>query len=140
MPKQYEAVLNWQTQNANAQNQALHYLGKKIDKVASQVSQTEMKKELAKIDADKAQPSFFTKTQSIPIPAPLFTLYQPFYNPPKQSTYDQFFGFSHLHCTNPNIFPVTPIKPSSSKKSNQKSKSQSLHPRKIFKFQKTLLK
>ena len=33
-PKQYEAVLNWQTQNANAQNQALHHLEKKIDKVA----------------------------------------------------------------------------------------------------------
>ena len=36
VPKQYEAVLNWQTQ-------ALHHLGKKIDQVASQVSQTEMK-------------------------------------------------------------------------------------------------
>ena len=42
-PKQYEAVLNWQTQNANAHNQALHHLGKKIDKVASHVSQTETK-------------------------------------------------------------------------------------------------
>ena len=41
--KQYEAVLNWQTQNANGQNQALHHLGKKIDKVASQVSQIETK-------------------------------------------------------------------------------------------------
>ncbi|KAH9704969.1 hypothetical protein KPL70_011687 [Citrus sinensis] len=36
-PKQYEAVLNWQTQNASAQNQALHHICKKIDKVASQV-------------------------------------------------------------------------------------------------------
>ncbi|KAH9671295.1 hypothetical protein KPL70_017318 [Citrus sinensis] len=36
-PKQYKAVLNWQTQNANAHNQALHHLGKNIDKVASQV-------------------------------------------------------------------------------------------------------
>ena len=42
-PKQYEVVLNWQTQNASAQNQALHHLGKKIDKVASHVSQTETK-------------------------------------------------------------------------------------------------
>ena len=30
-----------------------------------------MKVELARIDADKEQPFFFTKTQSIPIPAPL---------------------------------------------------------------------
>ena len=36
-------ILNWQTQNANAQNQALHHLDKKINKVASQVSQTETK-------------------------------------------------------------------------------------------------
>ena len=42
-PKQYEAVLNWQTKNASAQNQTLQQLGKKIDRVASQVSQTETK-------------------------------------------------------------------------------------------------
>ena len=42
-PKQYEAVLNWQTRNANAQNQTLKQLEKKIDRVASQVSQTETK-------------------------------------------------------------------------------------------------
>ncbi|KAH9680182.1 hypothetical protein KPL71_026457 [Citrus sinensis] len=109
--KQYEAVLNWQTQNASAQNQALHHLGKKIDKVASHVSQTgtkvdiitsrleqiysnmpnriseldidlrtminnriwgpkfnkkeaeirQLKAELARIDADKAQPSLSPK-------------------------------------------------------------------------------
>ncbi|KAH9716863.1 hypothetical protein KPL71_021603 [Citrus sinensis] len=42
-PKQYEAILNWQTKNANAQNYTLHQLGKKIDRVATQVSQTETK-------------------------------------------------------------------------------------------------
>ncbi|KAH9671247.1 hypothetical protein KPL70_017289 [Citrus sinensis] len=42
-PKQYEAVLNWQTKNANAQNHTLQQLGKKIDRVAAQVSQTETK-------------------------------------------------------------------------------------------------
>ena len=41
--KQYEAVLNWQTKNANAHNQTLQQLGKKIDRVANQVSQTETK-------------------------------------------------------------------------------------------------
>ena len=132
-PKQYEAVLNWQTQNANAQNQALHILERKIDKVATQVTKTEtkvdslnaqleqiylnlqsriselyvdlrmminnrlwgpefnkkeaeirkLKAELARIDADKEQPPLFTKTQSLPIPAPLFDTYQPFYNPSK---------------------------------------------------------
>ncbi|KAH9716980.1 hypothetical protein KPL71_021656 [Citrus sinensis] len=38
-----QTVLNWQTKNASAQNQTLHQLGKKIDRVASQVSQTETK-------------------------------------------------------------------------------------------------
>ncbi|KAH9724634.1 hypothetical protein KPL70_007559 [Citrus sinensis] len=42
-PKQHEAVLNWQTKNANAQNHTLHQLDKKIDHVATQVSQTETK-------------------------------------------------------------------------------------------------
>ena len=42
-PKQYEAILNWQTRNATAQNQTLKQLGKKIDRVATQVSQTETK-------------------------------------------------------------------------------------------------
>ncbi|KAH9769531.1 hypothetical protein KPL71_012037 [Citrus sinensis] len=35
--------------------------------------------------------------------------YEPFYTPSKQSTYDQFFGLSHLHSTNPNI-PSAPPK------------------------------
>ena len=38
--KQYEPVLNWQTQNANAQNQSLYNLGRKIDKVTTQVTKT----------------------------------------------------------------------------------------------------
>ena len=42
-PRQYEAVLNWQTKNASAQNHTLQQLGKKIDRVANQVSQTETK-------------------------------------------------------------------------------------------------
>ena len=42
-PKQYDAVLNWKTQNANAQNQALHNLGRKINKVATQVTKIEIK-------------------------------------------------------------------------------------------------
>ena len=42
-PKQYEAVLNWQTKNFNAQNHTLQQLRRKIDRVASQVFQTETK-------------------------------------------------------------------------------------------------
>ena len=42
-PRQYEAVLNWQTKNASAQNHNLQQLSKKIDRVANQISQTETK-------------------------------------------------------------------------------------------------
>ena len=169
-PKQYEAVLNWQTQNANAQNQALHNLGRKIDKVATQVTKTEtkvdslnaqleqiylnlqnrifeldvdlitminnriwgpefnkkeeeirkLKEELARIDADKEQPSLFTKTQSIPIPAPLFVTYQPFYNPSKPPIdYNKFFGLSHLLYRTQEL----PTTPSTSKKLAYKSQN-----------------
>ena len=81
-----------------------------------------LKAELARIKANKAQLSLFTKTQSIPIHALLFTSYQPFYTPSKQSTYGQFFGLSHLHSTNPNIPSVPPPKPTSPKRSKSKVK------------------
>ena len=42
-----------------------------------------LKAELAKIDAEKEQPSFFTKTQSLPISTPFFDTYQSFYHPSK---------------------------------------------------------
>ncbi|KAH9680235.1 hypothetical protein KPL71_026478 [Citrus sinensis] len=168
-PNQYEVVLNWQTQNANAKNQALHNLGRKIDKVATQVTNTEtkvdsinaqleqiylnlhnrmseldvdlrtminnriwgpefnkkeaeirkLKAELARINADKEQPSLFTKTQSLPIPTPLFDTYQPFYNPSKSPMdYNKFFGLSHLLYKNSEL----PTTPSTSKKPATKVK------------------
>ena len=42
-PRSFEAVLNWQTQNARAQNSAFRTLNDKIEKVASQVKQTDTK-------------------------------------------------------------------------------------------------
>ena len=42
-PKPFEVVLNWQTQNARAQNSAFRSLDEKIEKVASQVKQTNTK-------------------------------------------------------------------------------------------------
>ncbi|KAH9698077.1 hypothetical protein KPL71_023870 [Citrus sinensis] len=139
-PKQYKAVLNWQTKNANAQNHTLQQLGKKIDNVASQVSQTEtkidsisnrldqmyihlqeqirkLKVELIRIDAEKTRPSLFTQTQTPPVPPPIFETFVPFYTPsrPQQPIYNQFFGFSHLQ-------PTPQPKPSSPKKSKSKVK------------------
>ena len=42
-PKSFEAVLNWQTQNARAQNSAFRSLDEKLEKVAFQVKQTDTK-------------------------------------------------------------------------------------------------
>ena len=69
-----------------------------------------IKAELARIDADKDQPYLFTKTQSIPIPPPLFDTYQPFCNPSKPPMdYNKFFSLSHLLYRNqePSIIPST---------------------------------
>ncbi|KAH9801794.1 hypothetical protein KPL71_001159 [Citrus sinensis] len=123
-PKPFEAVLNWQTQNAKAQNSTFRSLDEKIEKVASQVKQTDtkvdkitsqleqmyldmqnrviqldsdlrfmiqnrywglefnkkeaeirqLKAELARIDADKQQPSLFAKSPALPLPTPTFEL------------------------------------------------------------------
>ena len=91
-----------------------------------------LKAELARIDADKEQPSLFTKTQSLPILAPLFDTYQPFYNPSKPPMdYNKFFGLSHLLYRNqePSIMPLTSKKLETKVKiSEPKPKETSLIP------------
>ncbi|KAH9792727.1 hypothetical protein KPL71_004249 [Citrus sinensis] len=111
-PKQYEVVLNWQPKNANAQNQTLQQLRKKIDRVASQVSQTETKVDSISNRLDQ----MYIHLQD-PVPPPIFETYAPFYTPsrPQQPVYNQFFGFSHLQ-------PTPQPKPSSPKKSKSKVK------------------
>ena len=42
-PRPFKAVLNWQTQNARAQNSAFRTLDDKIERVPSQVKQTNTK-------------------------------------------------------------------------------------------------
>ena len=42
-PRPFEAVLNWQTHNAKAQNSAFRTLDDKIERVAYQVKQTDTK-------------------------------------------------------------------------------------------------
>ncbi|KAH9671278.1 hypothetical protein KPL70_017307 [Citrus sinensis] len=71
-PKQYEAVLNWQTKNANAQNHTLQQLGLMLKRL-----------------------------DLTPVSLPFFETYSPFYTPsrPQQPVYNQFFGFSHLQPT-----------------------------------------
>ncbi|KAH9734692.1 hypothetical protein KPL71_017458 [Citrus sinensis] len=153
-PKQYEAVLNWQTKNANAQNQTLQQLRKKIDRVANQDCISELdtdlrrminnhiwgpkfnkkeaeirklKAELTRIDAEKTRPSLFPQTQTSPVPPTIFETYAPFYTPsrPQQPVYNQFFGFSHLQ---PTPQPTTSLpKKSKSKVKISEPKSRPLY-------------
>ncbi|KAH9649371.1 hypothetical protein KPL70_025953 [Citrus sinensis] len=112
-PRPFKAVLNWQTQNARAQNSAFKTLDDKIERVATQVKRTDtkgpefnqkeaeirrLKAELARIDADKQQPSLFAKTPTLPLHTPTFNTYHPFYTPSMSRQpvdYAKFFGLSH---------------------------------------------
>ena len=158
--KPFEAVLNWQTQNARAQNSAFKSLNEKIEKVTSQVKQThtkvdrittqleqmyfdmqnrvsqldsdlrsmiqnrywgpefnqkeaeirQLKAELARIKADKQQPSLFAKSPALPLHTLIFSTYQPFYTPSTSRQpvdYAIFFGLSHLKHT-PTPAPPKP--------------------------------
>ena len=72
-----------------------HTWGPEFNKKEAEIRK--LKAELARIDADKEQPSLSTKTQSLPIHAPLFDTYQPFYNPSRlPMDYNKFCGLSHL--------------------------------------------
>lgn len=82
-------------------------MGSRIQQKEAEIRK--LKAELARIDADKEQPSLFTKTQSLPIHASLFDIYQPFYNPSKlPMDYNKFFGLSHLLYRDPT--PPSPSK------------------------------
>ena len=57
-----------------------------------------LKAKLARIDADKQQPSLFAKSPTLPLHAPTFNTYQPFYTPSSSCQpvdYAKFFGLSH---------------------------------------------
>ena len=57
-----------------------------------------LKAELARIDADKQQPSLFAKPPTLPLHTPTFNTYQPFYtlSTSRQLVdYAKFFGLSH---------------------------------------------
>ena len=59
----------------------------------------QLKAELARIDADKQQPSLFAKSRALPLHALTFTTYQHFCTPStsrKPVDYAKFFGLSHL--------------------------------------------
>ncbi|KAH9668365.1 hypothetical protein KPL70_021385 [Citrus sinensis] len=139
-PRRYEAVLNWQTKNASAQNHTLQQLGKKIDRVANQVSQTETKVDsisnrldqmylhlqdrISELDADLRRminnhiwgPEFNKKEAEIrKLKAELSRIDAEKARPSlfTQPQPTPFFGFSHLQ--------LTP-QPSSPKKSKSKVK------------------
>ena len=75
----------------------------------------QLKAELARIDADKQQPSLFTKSHSLPLHTLTFSTYQPFYTPSTSRQpvdYAKFFGLSHLkHTPTPSKLDLNPQRP-----------------------------
>ena len=76
------------------------YWGPEFNQKEAEIRQ--LKAELARIDADKQQPSLFAKSPTRPLHTPTFSTYQPFYTPstsrqPVDSA--KFFGLSHLKYT-----------------------------------------
>ena len=76
------------------------YWGLEFNKKEAEIRQ--LKAELARIDADKQQPSLFAKSPTLPLPTPTFGTYQPFHTLSTSSQpvdYAKFFGLSHLKHT-----------------------------------------
>ncbi|KAH9769551.1 hypothetical protein KPL71_012044 [Citrus sinensis] len=73
------------------------YWGPEFNKKEAEIRQ--LKTELARIDADKQQPSLFAKSHALPLHTLTFSTYQPFYTPftsRQPVDYAKFFGLSHL--------------------------------------------
>ena len=68
-----------------------------------------LKAELARIDADKQQPSLFAKPPTLPLHTPTFNTYQLFYTPSSSRQpvdYAKIFGLSHtLSKQTPTLAP-----------------------------------
>ena len=65
-----------------------HIRGPEFNKKEAEIRK--LKAKLARIDAEKTQPSLFTQTQTTPVPPLVFETYAPFYTPsrPQQPVYN----------------------------------------------------
>ncbi|KAH9649266.1 hypothetical protein KPL70_025920 [Citrus sinensis] len=127
-PKPFESVLNWQTQNARAQNDTLLNINSKVEKISLRTEQLEtkvdsitaqmqqihqnlqrLKAELAQIEFDKQRPTLFTTSPLIPSVGPTYHPFASILFPIRQYDPSKLFGITHtLFWDNPLPPPPKP--------------------------------
>ncbi|KAH9668366.1 hypothetical protein KPL70_021386 [Citrus sinensis] len=104
-PKPFEAVLNWQTQNARAQNETLDDIHKKKEKEIRK-----LKVELEQIESERQRPTLFTTSPLLPPLSPAFHPFAPMLSPIKPQDPSKLFSMTYT------LFRNNPLpKPSRSK-------------------------
>ncbi|KAH9717087.1 hypothetical protein KPL71_021694 [Citrus sinensis] len=93
-PKPFESVLNWQTQNARAQNDTLLHLNSKVENISLRTEQIETKR-----------PTFFTTSPLILSIGPTYHPFASMLSPIKQYDHSKLFGMTHT------LFRDNPLPP-----------------------------
>ncbi|KAH9697790.1 hypothetical protein KPL71_023757 [Citrus sinensis] len=123
-PKPFESILNWQTQNARAQNDTLLHLNSKVENISLRTEQIEtkvdsitaqmqqiyqnlqrLKAELAQIESEKQRPTLFTTSPPIPSIGPTYHPFASMLSPIKQYDPSKLFGMTHT------LFKDNPLPP-----------------------------
>ncbi|KAH9649293.1 hypothetical protein KPL70_025931 [Citrus sinensis] len=107
-PKPFESVLNWQTQNARAQNDTLLNINSKVENIKFDQKEREirrLKAELAQIESEKQRPTLFTTSPPIPSIGPTYHPFASMLSPIRQ--YDPF----KLFCMTHTLFRDNPLPP-----------------------------
>ncbi|KAH9668333.1 hypothetical protein KPL70_021375 [Citrus sinensis] len=118
-PRSFQAVLNWQTQNARAQNDTLMDIHKQVDRISLRTDHIEskereirhLKAELDQIDYERQRPILFTKSPLIPT---ISLTYHPFTHmltPMKPYDPSKLFGMTHTIFKTHNLQPQPRPKP-----------------------------
>ncbi|KAH9704985.1 hypothetical protein KPL70_011692 [Citrus sinensis] len=122
-PKPFESVLNWQTQNARAQNDTLLNINSKVEKISLRTEQLEtkcyygpefdqkereirrLKAELDQIESEKQRPTLFTTSPPIPSIGPTYHPFVSMLSPIRQYDPSKLFGMTHT------LFRDNPLPP-----------------------------
>ncbi|KAH9734779.1 hypothetical protein KPL71_017501 [Citrus sinensis] len=111
-PKPFESVLNWQTQNARAQNDTLLHLNSKVETSVCELNRLRqryngpefdqkereirrLKAELAQIESEKQRPTLFTTSPPIPSIGPTYHPFASMLSLIKQYDPSKLFGMTH---------------------------------------------
>ncbi|KAH9649269.1 hypothetical protein KPL70_025920 [Citrus sinensis] len=112
-PKPFESVLNWQTQNARAQNDTLLNINSKVEKISLRTEQLETKVDSITAQMQQIhqnlQPTLFTTSPLIPSVGPTYHPFASILFPIRQYDPSKLFGITHtLFWDNPLPPPPKP--------------------------------